>query len=220
MTVSGGGLWVDCWLASLDLRVTFLKNTSLPYLQGGPLLGDYIFHEVHFHWGMKDCCGTEHVIDGQRYAVEAHFLYFKKDYENLKTAMQYADGIAVVAIILTVGGPVNPHFAELVKDMPLLREANSGTYVSAESIFSWIRPTIDSAKGYYCYKGSLTNSPQYIDNAIWMVFPEPVLFCCQQSSEFRKLKSTKGDLLRKNYRPPKPLNNRTVYYVPTDRCAD
>ncbi|XP_046677187.1 uncharacterized protein LOC124365259 isoform X2 [Homalodisca vitripennis] len=205
---------------SSSMRVTFLKNTSLPYLQGGPLLGDYIFHEVHFHWGMKDCCGTEHVIDGQRYAVEAHFLYFKKDYENLKTAMQYADGIAVVAIILTVGGPVNPHFAELVKDMPLLREANSGTYVSAESIFSWIRPTIDSAKGYYCYKGSLTNSPQYIDNAIWMVFPEPVLFCCQQSSEFRKLKSTKGDLLRKNYRPPKPLNNRTVYYVPTDRCAD
>uniref|UniRef100_A0A1B6MLQ1 Alpha-carbonic anhydrase domain-containing protein n=1 Tax=Graphocephala atropunctata TaxID=36148 RepID=A0A1B6MLQ1_9HEMI len=176
------------------LRVSLLKSTSLPYLQGGPFVGDYVFYEMHFHWGIKDCCGTEHVIDGQRYAVEAHFLYFKREYENLQEAMTYSDGIAVVAINLTIGGPVNPQFAELVKDIRLLREADSGTYVPAVAIFTWMKPAIDSAKGYFCYKGSLTNSPQSIDNATWLVFPEPILFCCQQIKRCRNPKLLKKQL--------------------------
>lgn len=37
-----------------------------------------------------------------RHTIEAHFLYFKKEYGLLKEAIQHGDGIAIVAVNLTV----------------------------------------------------------------------------------------------------------------------
>lgn len=37
-----------------------------------------------------------------RHTIEAHFLYFKKEYGLLKEAIQHHDGLAIVAVNLTV----------------------------------------------------------------------------------------------------------------------
>ncbi|VEN63654.1 unnamed protein product [Callosobruchus maculatus] len=39
-------------------------------LVGGPLEGTYILEQFHCHWGEKDDEGSEHTIDGQRFAGE------------------------------------------------------------------------------------------------------------------------------------------------------
>ncbi|CAH1968354.1 unnamed protein product [Acanthoscelides obtectus] len=39
-------------------------------LAGGPLEGTYVLEQFHCHWGEKDDEGSEHTIDGQRFAGE------------------------------------------------------------------------------------------------------------------------------------------------------
>lgn len=48
-------------------------------LRGGPLPGVYRLRQLHFHWGSSDDHGSEHVVNGVRYAGEVRFttFYFK-----------------------------------------------------------------------------------------------------------------------------------------------
>lgn len=43
-----------------------------PYLvlHGGPLIGTYRLRQFHLHWGAADDHGSEHMVDGVRYAAE------------------------------------------------------------------------------------------------------------------------------------------------------
>lgn len=43
-----------------------------PYLvlRGGPLTGTYRLRQFHLHWGAADDHGSEHMVDGVRYAAE------------------------------------------------------------------------------------------------------------------------------------------------------
>lgn len=54
------------------MRGSYIQETSIPYIQGGPLCDNYVFSEVHFHWGYKDCCGAEHIIDGKRFVLSTY----------------------------------------------------------------------------------------------------------------------------------------------------
>ena len=38
-----------------------------PYLCKGPLEGNYVFAQVHFHWGENEMRGSEHFVDGARF---------------------------------------------------------------------------------------------------------------------------------------------------------
>lgn len=39
-------------------------------LRGGPLTGSYRLRQFHLHWGSADDHGSEHVVDGVRFAAE------------------------------------------------------------------------------------------------------------------------------------------------------
>ncbi|KAI8424554.1 hypothetical protein MSG28_003011 [Choristoneura fumiferana] len=41
-----------------------LDTANRPRLSGGPLIGEYIFEQMHFHWSVDDFTGCEHVLDG------------------------------------------------------------------------------------------------------------------------------------------------------------
>lgn len=40
-------------------------KSQRPYLTGGPLEGNYVFSQVHFHWGPNDSKGSEHTVSGE-----------------------------------------------------------------------------------------------------------------------------------------------------------
>lgn len=52
---------------------------SIAVLRGGPLPGVYRLRQLHFHWGSSDDHGSEHVVNGVRYAGEVRLStsYFK-----------------------------------------------------------------------------------------------------------------------------------------------
>ena len=39
-------------------------------LEGGPLSSKYQLAQFHFHWGTASTHGSEHTVDGQRFAEE------------------------------------------------------------------------------------------------------------------------------------------------------
>ncbi|RMC15203.1 hypothetical protein DUI87_07387 [Hirundo rustica rustica] len=51
-------------------RVVFDDSFDRSVLRGGPLPGVYRLRQLHFHWGSSDDHGSEHVVNGVRYAGE------------------------------------------------------------------------------------------------------------------------------------------------------
>ena len=45
-----------------------IDNDKRSVLLGGPLSDVYRFKQMHFHWGLDSSAGSEHTIDGKRYA--------------------------------------------------------------------------------------------------------------------------------------------------------
>lgn len=48
---------------------------ACPYLSGGPYEGNYVFAQIHFHWGENEMKGSEHSVDGARFEI-----YFKSSH--------------------------------------------------------------------------------------------------------------------------------------------
>lgn len=62
------------------LQLGIKSNDNRPYMMGSAVDNQkWIFQQMHFHWGDTNNQGTEHSIDGQKYALEVriiHFMYF------------------------------------------------------------------------------------------------------------------------------------------------
>ncbi|XP_043601305.1 carbonic anhydrase 7-like [Bombus pyrosoma] len=99
--------WIGIDVAPRKLKLT---NTGLtvilsakwpdgrPYLSGGPYEGNYVFAQVHFHWGENEMKGSEHSVDGASMAMELHVVYFKEEYETLELALRRPSGVTVLVI--------------------------------------------------------------------------------------------------------------------------
>ncbi|XP_033295710.1 carbonic anhydrase 13 isoform X3 [Orcinus orca] len=53
-----------------SFNVDFDDTEDKSVLRGGPLTGSYRLRQFHLHWGSTDDHGSEHVVDGVRYAAE------------------------------------------------------------------------------------------------------------------------------------------------------
>lgn len=56
-------------------------------LTGGPLTGVYRLRQFHFHWGQTDEQGSEHTVDGKKYASEVKSMKekSKSSFQSLVT---------------------------------------------------------------------------------------------------------------------------------------
>ena len=50
----------------ISVNINFPYLSDLPYLMGGGLLGKFIFHALHFHWGTDSSKGSEHTVDSRK----------------------------------------------------------------------------------------------------------------------------------------------------------
>lgn len=53
---------------------------------------EYVLDQMHFHWG------SEHTLNGRRYALELHMVHHDRRY-SLKEAVQVKNGIAVLGVL-------------------------------------------------------------------------------------------------------------------------
>lgn len=73
-----------------------------PFLSNGPLSGNYVFSQLHFHWGVNNMEGSEHTVDGAQQPLEMHVVFFKSCYLTQEAALKEKDGIAVLAYFFKV----------------------------------------------------------------------------------------------------------------------
>lgn len=177
-------------------------------VSGGGLVGSYKTVQFHLHWGPDETAGSEHEVNGMAYPAEMHFVSMNKKYSTLKEALAPADGLAVLGVFMEVGGDDNPAWSFL--DYATNVTAFNTSVVVPASKFAVFNNLLPASKtDYYRYDGSLT-TPTCNEVVTWTVFKNTVKISQRQIDLLRKLRQEDGKLLTKNYRPPTPLNGRTV----------
>nr|XP_009943905.1 PREDICTED: carbonic anhydrase 13-like [Opisthocomus hoazin] len=189
--------------------VEFDDTVNKSVLTGGPLSGTYRLRQIHFHWGSNDEAGSEHAVDGMKYAAELHVVHWNSEkYSSFVEAACQSDGLAVMAVFLKIG-ECNPQLKKITDRLDTIRIKGK------RALFTNFDPSclLPKSLDYWTYFGSLT-VPPLLESVIWIVLREPINVCSEQKAKFRSLLSTAEDevacCLLKNYRPPQPLKGREV----------
>ncbi|KAL7294821.1 hypothetical protein TKK_0011750 [Trichogramma kaykai] len=185
------------------------NKSKSPYIFGAMLEEkiEYEFESFHFHWGIRNSRGSEHVLHGTRYPLEMHLLHRNKKYMNVESALNHEDGLAVLAVFFHLEEEDNEVLKPIIAHLAEVQWINSQTIMNYTFALSSLLPRdLDT---FYTYKGSLT-SPPCNEAVTWMVFASTVPISFQQMSKFRLLSSGKG-ILADNYRYLQDLGSRKVY---------
>ncbi|XP_035514250.1 carbonic anhydrase-like [Morone saxatilis] len=180
---------------------------------GGGLSETYSTIQFHFHWSSEEHNqGSEHMIDGHRYAMEMHIVSLKKGL-TVEEAVQDSEGIAVLAFFINateddenMSGPWS-NLTSYLTDI-------TGAAVDISHHFS-INDLIGNVNltKFYRYMGSLT-TPNCSEAVVWTVFKEPINVSKNLIKKFPM--DTK---LTNNYRPTQHLNERRVFASPATTLA-
>ncbi|XP_058416456.1 carbonic anhydrase 4 [Diceros bicornis minor] len=184
-----------------------------PTIAGGGLATQYRAQQLHLHWSKMMNEGSEHSLDGHRFAMEMHIVHQKQNgaSSNKTEAQNSQDEIAVLAFIVQAGSE-NDGFQPLVEalsDIP--RPGMNTTMKKSISLFDLL-PKEEKLRNYFRYLGSLT-TPGCEEKVVWTVFKEPIQLHEDQIFAFsEKLYYDNGQKqkMTDNVRPLQELGQRLV----------
>ncbi|KAM9117752.1 carbonic anhydrase 4 [Pangshura tecta] len=182
---------------------------------GGGLQNKYNAIEFHFHWGTKlskgVSPGSEHSIDGERYAMELHIVHRKEGFSTTEEAVADQEGLAVLGFFIKTGAK-NEKYEPLIEMLNEVAVKGSQKNMTSLPLESLIPDKVNLTR-YYRYSGSLT-TPNCYQAVVWTIFQEPVVLSESQVNSFSdKLYFSKDETLHMtdNFRPVQPLKDRIVY---------
>ncbi|XP_013027987.2 carbonic anhydrase 3-like isoform X1 [Anser cygnoides] len=190
-------------------RVVFDDSFDRSVLRGGPLTGAYRLRQLHLHWGSSDDHGSEHVIDGVKYAAELHMVHWNPKHGNFAGALKQPDGVAVVGIFLKVGKTPKPEMKRILEEIDNIKTKGK------EAPFQHFDPSIlfPKSRDYWTYHGSFT-TPPCEECITWILLREPIEVSPDQMAKLRSLsKSGENEAMNPlvdNWRPPQPVKGRVV----------
>src|SRR5262249_5343666 len=169
------------WSKRPDTIVNNGHTIQLGFADGDTLSMDdrkYALKQFHFHHP------SEHLVEGKRFAMEAHFVHAG------------ADGLAVIGVLMVAGKP-NAVFKRIVATMP----SEEGPAVSADPAIDPSR-LLPAHRGYFHYEGSLT-TPPCSETVDWIVLTRPIEVDEADIMRFAKLYPM-------NARPVQKLDRRFI----------
>ncbi|OWR46722.1 hypothetical protein KGM_202063 [Danaus plexippus plexippus] len=185
-----------------------VENEPHPRVSGGPLDGNYVFSQMHFHWGDNDTLGSEDKINHRSFPMELHMVFYKEVYKSVKEAVKHPDGLTVLAFFYELDRHNHPAYDDITSALTNVTDPHSTVVMSQPFSFLNILPL--DLRRYFTYKGSLT-TPPCSEVVIWLDFEQPVRLAHEQIEIFRELRSANGKI-RHNFRPIQPIGDRTVFY--------
>lgn len=198
---------------SHSIVVTGTYTEFLPQISGGPLDGEYVLHSAHFHWGVDDLQGSEHIINNRSYPMEMHAVHTKGGIP-LDEAKQTKDGIAVIGYFIDVSvatsNAYNPFTAmtETINELTKTKEA-----IDMAKKFAMSKLAIPFEWDYMTYEGSLTTD-DCNEVVTWLLAPRVLKISPEQIQIFRDLFDRNMVEDPSNYRFPQGMNGRKVTFVP------
>lgn len=190
-----------------------VKVTLPPTMHIVSMSHRYTAVQLHLHWGSEtEPVGSEHTISGVHYPSELHIVHYNSEkYENISMAMDKADGLAVIGILLEIG-PFNPAYDQIFKHLNDIQYKGQKIVIPGFDIHDLLPGRLDK---YFRYNGSLTTPPCY-PSVQWTVLREPVQISSAQLLELESdlYFSNKGEgnqtALVDNYRHVQDLGEREV----------
>ncbi|XP_055841183.1 carbonic anhydrase 1-like [Episyrphus balteatus] len=189
-------------------RTVILKAkyaANIPTISGADLFHSYSFESLCFHWGYSNTEGSEHTIDGRKYAMELQATHKSEPMLPCLTNLHSL----IIAYVFQVAA-YNPFFDPIVLNLHRIKEP--GTIVEIPPFpLAWLCYQFKS--GFFSYGGS-NSIPPCDEGVEWFINPEPIAIGENQLMEFRSLLSSDGSSrIIRNSRPVQCLNtNRIVHY--------
>ncbi|XP_075247939.1 carbonic anhydrase 2-like [Convolutriloba macropyga] len=177
-------------------------------LSGSLLQGSYILDHFHSHWGESGDYGCEHMLNGQKYAGETHFV-FKWAPDQGK---EVKDALAVWGIMMEQSDKSDSNAQAIFDDIVgknISKVIKPGSCSIPAIDFATLVPVGESE--YYAYQGSLT-TPPFAEIVLHVVFKNPVKVSKKYMDKLRGLGDLRGGKTEANYRWIQPLNGRKIFW--------
>ncbi|XP_077021152.1 carbonic anhydrase 4 [Tamandua tetradactyla] len=140
-------------------------------IAGGGLVSQYRAKQLHLHWSQALDGGSEHSLDGERFAMEMHIVHEKEKGTSRNEKEDSRDEIAVLAFLVEAGSEKNEGFQPLVEVLSSIPKPGMSTTMTASLLD--LLPKKEKLRQYFRYLGSLT-TPNCDEKVIWTVFEEPI----------------------------------------------
>ncbi len=165
-------------------------------------LGSYVLKQFHFHWGETSGEGSEHMVDGTRYDIEAHIVLGKEGAVETPKSGDTA--------VIGVFGVINHNLDANDSIWGKLSPGNLLTAHSTNRIDGGIKclDLLPRNLDYYYYQGSPTTPPFDIVYE-WFVLKEPIRIPPNFISDLRGLQDGQGKNMC-NCRPLQNLEERVI----------
>uniref|UniRef100_A0A3Q3R5T4 Carbonic anhydrase n=1 Tax=Monopterus albus TaxID=43700 RepID=A0A3Q3R5T4_MONAL len=160
-TILNSGYTSEGWVVTIGSGVR---------VSGGGLSEAYDSLQFHLHWGNGSSVpGSEHTVDGKRYAMELHIVNSKSSY-NQNTTLAVADstGIAALGFFIEVRKDACTFFPSEVVFLSSGESTLMAPGISLDDLLVGVNRT-----KYYRYLGSLT-TPMCNEAVVWTVFKDPI----------------------------------------------
>jgi carbonic anhydrase len=172
----------------------------------------YHLANVHFHWGNVSTEGSEHLLKGKAYSMEAHFVHYSVKYSSVKDALDSKDphALAVVGVFLQAGSSTKSNSAlqPAVANLNIVQRKSSGWARVDETLnLTPLLPRTNTK--VFHYRGSLT-TPECNEQVDWYVFDRPAPISMEDVAAFRTILDGEGNPLQENHRPVQNLNRRSI----------
>ncbi|NXP50739.1 CAH1 anhydrase, partial [Heliornis fulica] len=151
-----------------SFHVNFEDKDNQSVLTGGPLTGTYRLRQFHFHWGQTDEQGSEHTVDGTKYASEVKSTKDESKSSFQTEAADKPDGLAIVTVFLKLGLG-NENLKSVLKALGSVKTKGKQAPFSDFDPSSLLPKSMD----YWTYNGSLTHPPLH-ESVIWIILKEPI----------------------------------------------
>ena len=189
-----------------SLRLDF-KSQVVYSLTGSAVEGHLMeLLQLHIHWGINSMSGSEHAIDGERFAAEVHFVHLNAKYKGFgEKALEQEDALTVVGVIAKNGDP-NPGLDIFLEAM---QSNNSNIKYPTKNQFSLRYFLPGNTKSFFKYAGSLT-TPNCQEVVNWIVMKDFITVSNDQIDRLRALVDSHGDEMKTVVRDLQPIKGRTI----------
>jgi carbonic anhydrase len=167
----------------------------------------YTLEHVHFHWNnASESGGSEHLVEGVAYDMEAHFYHYNTKYGSVINAKQFQDGLFVIGLLFKLSASNNNGLLPITNVLPSLTSPTVNMTINV-SMIDILAPGTDLSK-YVAYGGSIT-TPGCYQTATFAVLDQVAPISAQQLAAFRAmpLAGSAGH----NTRAVQPANGRRFF---------
>uniref|UniRef100_A0A1B0DQ47 Carbonic anhydrase n=1 Tax=Phlebotomus papatasi TaxID=29031 RepID=A0A1B0DQ47_PHLPP len=186
---------------SIQINVGSSPNVVL---SGGGLPSEqYVMEQMHFHWG------SEHTINGRRYALELHMVHYDSRFPSIQEAVGNKTGVAVLGVLFYVSSEANPDLENILDSAKTARNSVG----MSDDLLAPLSPD-DLLPRNEILISAMRVPLQRQDVAVeWTIFTQSLPISFDQLERFKSIKTNNGTILTHNFRTVQPLNARPLVYV-------